>query len=295
MKLQNHFFATIALMFVITISKAQSVPNGNFENWSNPNGYLVPDNWETLNDMTSSASVYTATRGGTTSNYYLKLTTQNVSGMGVMPGVAASGILDMTSFSPLSGFPYALRPTSITGKWQYMGNSSNDVGVIAVYLTKWNTGMNMRDTIGYSIQNLTGMVMSWANYSLPFTYNSSDNPDSCMIYLNASGNNPEAGSYLYVDNLSFSGVVLGVENTEITGTFNVFPNPSNDLIKIDLSGLKSTAEQFEVLDIAGRVVATQKSNGALLQTISVSEITAGSYVLKIHTAKGIVTRKITKQ
>jgi hypothetical protein len=293
--MKKQTFFTIALMFAAAISKAQSVPNGNFETWSNPNGYLVPNDWETLNDMTSSAGVYTATRGGTSSDYYLKLTSQNVTGMGVMPGIAVSGMLDMNNLTALSGFPFAYRPVSFTGKWQFMGNSGNDSGYVKVFLTKWNSSMQMRDTIGYVSQDLNGMVMSWSNFNLPFTYNSTDVPDSCMIALNASGPNPEAGSYLYVDNLSFSGIVAGVENTEITGTFKIFPNPSNHEIQIDLSGLKATAQQFEITDLTGKIILTKQYNGSLFQTISIGEMPAGNYFLKITTEKGIVTQKISKQ
>ena len=84
--MKKQTFLAIAMMFTAAISKAQSVPNGSFEAWSNPNGYLVPNDWETLNDMTTTAGVYTATRGGTSSDYYLKLTSQNVPGMGSNAG-----------------------------------------------------------------------------------------------------------------------------------------------------------------------------------------------------------------
>ncbi len=292
---KTKLFLAIALIFAAAISKAQSVPNGSFEAWSNPNGYLVPNNWETLNDMTSTAGVYTATRGGTSNDYYLQLTSQPVTGMGVMPGLAVNGMLDMGNLTALSGFPFAYRPVAFTGKWQYMGNSRNDIGYVKVFLTKWNSTMNMRDTIGYVWQDLNGMVMSWSNFSIPFIYNSTDIPDSCIIALSASGPNPEAGSYLYVDNLSFSGIITGVENTEITGTFRIFPNPANHEIQIDLSGLKSAAQQFEITDLTGRVIVTKQSNGSLLQTISISELPAGNYLLRITSAKGIVTQKISKQ
>lgn len=293
--MKKQTFFAIAFIFIAFISKAQTVPNGSFEAWSNPNGYLVPNNWETLNDMTSTAGVYTATRGGTSNDYYLKLTSQTVTGMGVMPGLAVNGMLDMGNLTALSGFPFAYRPVAFTGKWQYMGNSRNDIGYVKVFLTKWNSTMNMRDTIGYVSQDLNGMVMSWSNFSIPFIYNSTDIPDSCIIALSASGPNPEAGSYLYVDNLSFSGIITGVENTEITGTFRIFPNPANHEIQIDLSGLKSAAQQFEITDLTGRVIVTKQSNGSLLQTISISELPAGNYLLRITSAKGIVTQKISKQ
>lgn len=293
--MKKQTFFAIALMFTAVISKAQSVPNGSFEAWSNPNGYLVPNDWETLNDMTSAASVYTATRGGTSSDYYLKLTSQDVAGMGVMPGIAVSGILDIGNFTALSGFPFPFRPTAFTGKWQYMGNSTNDVGYVKIFLTKWNGAMNMRDTMGVAMQDLSGMLMGWSNFSIPFIYNSADVPDSCIITMSASGSSPEAGSYLYVDNLNFSGIIAGVENAEITGTLKVFPNPVTSEIQIDLSGLKSTAQQFEITDLTGKVLVIKKSNSLLLQSISVSELPLGNYLLRITTSKGIVTQKISKQ
>jgi len=293
--MNKQIFFAIALMFTTVISKAQSVPNGNFQTWSNPNGYLVPNDWGTLNEMTTTAGVYTATRGGTSSDYYLKLTSQNVTGMGVVPGIAVSGMLDMGNLTALSGFPFAFRPTTFTGKWQYMGNSSNDIGYIKVFLTKWNSSMGMRDTVGFTSQNLNGMVMSWANFSFPFTYNNTDVPDTCIIILNASGSNPEAGSYLYVDNLGFSGISTGVENIATTGTFKIFPNPANQDFQIDLSGLKSLPQQFEITDLSGRVILTKQYSGSLLQTISINELPAGNYLLRIITEKGIVTQKISKQ
>lgn len=293
--MNKQIFFAIALMFTTVISKAQSVPNGSFETWTNPNGYLVPNDWGTLNEMTTTAGVYTATRGGTSSDYYLKLTSQTVTGMGVMPGIAVSGMLDMGSLTAMSGFSFTYRPTAFTGKWQYMGNSGNDIGFVHVILTKWNSTMNMRDTIGMAMQDLSGMEMSWFNFSIPFTYNSTDFPDSCIITMSASGANPEAGSYLYVDNLGFSGISTGVENIATTGTFKIFPNPANQDFQIDLSGLKSAAQQFEITDLSGRVILTKQHSGSLLQTISINELPAGNYLLRIITEKGIVTQKISKQ
>jgi putative hemolysin len=288
-------FFVIALMFASAISMAQSVPNGNFETWSNPNGYLVPNDWETLNGMTSSAGVYTATRGGILSDYYLKLTSQNVPGMGVMPGIAVSGMLDMGNLTALSGFPFSFRPVAFTGKRQSMSNSVNDTGYIRVLLTKWNTAMGVRDTVGYASQDLTGMQMTWANFALPFTYTRVDVPDSCIIIMSSSGKTPESGSYLYVDYLGFSGITTGIEKTETTGAFAIFPNPSNQEIQLDLSGLKSAVQQVEIIDITGRVIVKRQNNGLLLQTISIDELPAGNYFLKVTTAKGIVTQKISKQ
>lgn len=291
---KNLIFA-FALMFVATISNAQTVPNGTFQNWTNSSGYWTPDNWATTNSLTSSASVYTAVKGGTSSDYYIKLTSQNIPGIGVVPGIAASGNLNTTTMKATSGFPFAFRPTNFTGKWQYMGNSSNDVGSIRVYLTKWNSAMGMRDTVGYLIKNLTGMVMSWATFSLPITYNNSNTPDSCIIILNASGANPEAGSYLYADNLDFTGITSGVNEIEKLGSIKIVPNPAVNSINIELSELKLDANNISILDLNGKVLITQDLKNQAKQNLDISVIPSGIYFITINTQNGNITQKFIKQ
>jgi len=288
-------FLSAALMFITVISNAQTIPNGTFQNWSNPSGFLDPDNWGTLNSLTTSASVYTATRGGTSSDYYLKLTSQNIPGVGVSPGVAVCGTLNPTNLAASKGIPFAFRPTDFTGKWQYMGNSSSDVGTIKVYLTKWNSSMGMRDTIGYTTKNLTGMVMSWANFTLPITYISSNTPDSCIIILNASGATPQAGSYLYVDNLAFAGITSGVNEINKIGKITISPNPTSDFININFSELTSMPKHITVSDLTGKQVYNQNIVGGVLETISLKHVPCGNYLITIQTEKGIVTEKFIKQ
>lgn len=51
----------LALMFVTTISNAQ-IPNSSFEDWDNMGTYSNPVGWGTMNNMTSAASIFTATK-----------------------------------------------------------------------------------------------------------------------------------------------------------------------------------------------------------------------------------------
>lgn len=283
-------------MFTISVSKAQSIPNPDFENWDNPNGYNVPVDWDNLNSMTAFDGVYTCSKGspGNPGSSYLKLVSQAVTGMGVMPGIAVSGMLDMSTLKPLSGFAYNQRPTALTGNWQYMAASADDYGFIAVYFTKWDSGMNMRDTIGMGVAELIGHQMTWTNFSIPISFTNSDNPDSCVIILSASGNTPEVYSYLYVDNFGFAGIT-GIQDLEVTGNFSVYPNPATENLQVDLSGLKSSVEIFEITDLQGKVVWSGRATNSLLQTIPIAQLSTGSYSLKIQTQKGIITQKFVKQ
>lgn len=289
------FKSVLALLMIVTVSQAQIIPNGDFTNWSLTNGYNDPVGWGTLNEMTSPENIYTVTEGSASGDPFIKLISQNVPNMGVMPGLAVSGMLDMFSFQPMSGFVYTSRPLSLTGKYQYMASSANDVGFIKAYLTKWNSSMNMRDTIGFVSTDLNGMAMSWANFTLLFTYNSNEVPDSCVIILSSSGNSPEAGSYLNVDNLAFSGGTTSIKEDLGNGTFSLYPNPSQDYVNIDFSGLKSAPLSITLTDMNGKTITSIKANGGSTQTVSIDNLPAGNYLLNVNTASGSVNKKITKR
>lgn len=213
---------TLAIaIFSANLAIAQ-ITNPGFETWVASGNYNSPAGWGNLNALTSSKNVYTCVKGtpGSPGTAYLKLTSKTVSGMGVVPGVAVSGEIDPVTKKAKSGFAMAQRPTSLTGKWQHMAYGS-DNGFISVYLTRWNSTTASRDTIGSAKQNLGAMVMSWANFSIPITYNSISTPDSCIITLSASGAIPVNSSYLYVDNLAFVGTVSDtIARLPIPGTLS---------------------------------------------------------------------------
>src|SRR5687767_15043411 len=112
------------LLLCLSLNKGfAQIPNNGFENWSSPNGYLVPDAWGNLNIITNPSGIYTATRvsPGMVGSYYLDLTSRDVPGRGIVPGIVTSGPIDTITYKPISGFPYTQRPDALKGKWQYMG------------------------------------------------------------------------------------------------------------------------------------------------------------------------------
>jgi hypothetical protein len=286
----------VAVMCFPILSFSQSIPNNGFETWNNPNGYNVPDGWTTFNDLTSSMSVYTCTKGtpGSPGTSYIKLVSKNVSGMGVVPGVAISGGANMSTSNPAAGFSCSVKPTALTGKWQYMGGTKADIGFISVVFTLWDSGMGMRDTVGTGYVALNGMAMSWANFSIPISYSSAMMPDSCTIVLSASGSNPVANSYLYVDNLGFTGVTTSID--EISDfTFESFPNPFQNSITVKIPDAFSNMKlEISILNEVGQVVKYQSltSNGQM--QIVTSDLTKGIYILNIKSGSHSFQQKLIK-
>jgi hypothetical protein len=296
--MKNYSNFVIALTFVIayTTTMFAQIPNAGFETWSNTTGYNMPTGWDNLNAMTAPASVYTCAKGtpGSPGTAYIKLVSKNVTGMGVMPGVAVSGTLDVATMTPTAGFAYDQRPTALAGKWQHMA-SGNDEGFIAIYFTKWNPAMQMRDTVGSAMRMLGSMAMSWATFNIPIVYTNAATPDSCVIILSASGTTPVANSYLYVDNLSFTGVTVATQMRTQTGNFRIFPNPATTYISIDISALTAAITAAAILDVQGKIIQQLPTDNPNWANITVQNLPQGNYFLQITTQKGIVTQQFNKQ
>lgn len=287
---------TITSAWLLSASAFAQILNPGFENWTSQGSYSTPDNWGNLNATTSFASVYTCNKGtpGNPGTSYVKLSSKSVPGIGVVPGLIASGTLNVTSMKA-SGFAYTTRSQNFTGSWQFM-SSGSDTGMVSVVLSAWNSSMNMRDTIAYSMQKLSGMVMSWTNFSLPLTYLSSANPDTVTIILSSSGPAPVAGSYLYVDNLAFNGTVAGIKNISAINSVSIYPNPATDHAAVEFYLSKTSSLKLQVIDLSGKIVkeiSEASASGMIKRDLDLAGMAKGLYFVKIATENGTEVRKIT--
>jgi len=279
--IKKTFIASIFLAF-FSVSAMAQIPNAGFEIWSGNE----PASWDNLNSLTSTLFIYTCTKGtpGNPGTSFIKLTTKTVPLVGVVPGIALSGKIDKTTFQPKSGFAYNQRPTALTGNWQYMAASANDQGFIGIAFTKWNTSSNKRDTLSATYYLLPGMVMSWENFSIPITFTSPSNPDTCLIVLSSSSiTTPVANSYLYIDNLDFS-FTTSVDKNKIL-TLKVYPNPVTENIKIEIPDItNSFAYSYKIINSLGQII--QSADHYKTAEINTSNLPKGFYQLMIEN-KGI--------
>lgn len=271
-----------AALLMITAFGFSQIPNQSFEDWSSMGGYDIPNAWGTMNNTTAASSVYTATKGtpGNVGSAYLKLTSKTV-GSTVVNGIAVSGVLDSITQMPISGFAFSQRPQSFTGKWQHMISGSSQ-GSVSVTLTRWNNGQ--RETVATADQTLSGMAMSWSSFTVNFTYQSTETPDSCIIVLKASGASPANGDYLWVDNLAFTGSATGI--SEISEQALVTsPNPANNEIVISGSKAFQQGDRLIITDLFGKVVFDNITNGNTM-TVSTASFANGTYIYKLHSNDG---------
>ncbi len=292
--MKNKLMLLFASLSIATTLFAQ-IPNAGFESWTSMGTYSNPDGWATLNDYTTMAGVYTATAGtpGSPGNSYLKLTSKTV-GPTVANGIAVSGQLDPATMQPISGFAFNQQPASLTGKWQHMIYGTSQ-GSISVTLTRWDAGMNMRMPVASGNVTLSGMAMSWANFTIPLTYSDTQAPDTCIIVMKASGANPTNQDYLWVDNLAFSGNVAGITEASLLSDVSVFPNPAKNNVQVAVNVKEQTSLKVELINFSGAILMEQNMesiSGQQSMMLDVSTLAPGHYWLKIQDDKGSVNRMI---
>jgi len=290
---------TITAALVLCARLLAQIPNAGFESWTSMGTYDLPDGWGNLNPATDGLGVYTCTKGtpGSIGASYIALTSKTVNGMGIIPGMAVCGTMDQGTFQPIAGFPFAERPVSMTGQWQYMA-SGNDQGYISINLTRWNAVTATREPIAYSVHHLSGMAMSWADFTINLTYTSGEIPDTAIIVLSASGNHPQNFSYLYVDNLAFSGAVTAVAEHGAQMALAVFPNPAAGEFTVQFDHAIIEKEILQVLDATGRpaLQRTLFATGAGQRlTLSTAGLCAGAYVVRCLGTSGEFSQYLVVQ
>ncbi|MBL4668805.1 MAG: T9SS type A sorting domain-containing protein, partial [Flavobacteriales bacterium] len=71
---------------------------------------------------------------------------------------------------------------------------------------------------------------------------------------------------------------------------SVYPNPVKNKLFVELANERVT--EINVIDYAGRIVKTINGN---VNTVNVSDLTRGIYILKIATENGVSTTRFVKQ
>ncbi len=276
----------ITLLLILSFCSLQSksqILNGGFEDWTNFGAYSDPDHWYSFNYETANFGVIICEEGtpGNPGAKYLKLTSKNIPGVGVIASTIASGEYNSSTGEYIPGIPFTQRPASFTGSWQYMPVGT-DMGGMYVLLTKWNPVTETGDLVGVAEANMVGMVMNWANFDFPFSYLSSDTPDSATIYFTASGagtGNAMDGSYVYVDNLAFAGTATGITDGPIPSIVELFPNPATQYVYVTQTN-PSKETKYEITSIDGKLVQSGKING-IKAKIEFKNLKSGAYFVNL--------------
>ncbi|HLN96795.1 MAG TPA: T9SS type A sorting domain-containing protein [Flavobacterium sp.] len=81
---------------------------------------------------------------------------------------------------------------------------------------------------------------------------------------------------------------LGASDFDFDRYFTIWPNPTSDILRIEGA---SEVRSAEVYDLSGRLITTLVNT----HDIDVAPLAAGTYLLRVHTEKGVATTRFLKQ
>lgn len=274
--------------FLITgISNAQTVPNGDFENWTNAGTYDNPDNWLTYNDLSSFGVPITATKSTSASSgtYALMLESKTFFNSFSSSNDSIEGFAMLGTGSFLStytdGMPYSQRATALTGMYKY-SHTQPDSGGVYVFFTKWNSGTSSQDFMGEATISFASAA-TYTPFSVNINYYLAGNPDSVHIYTYSSVDTAKSGSILLLDNLALT-APLGISaHVKSVRNNSAFPNPAKDFVNFSVS---TNAESIvTIYNVLGKVISSEKIyNGK--GSVSTSDLPAGAYLYRIIDNEG---------
>ncbi len=147
------------------------------------------------------------------------------------------------------------------------------------YLSVWYRNS---ETGGWNLlHEYNDAVMEWTQYSINLT-NLSD------FYQISFRGDINGGRGICIDDIYLQ-EGLGIASTENKDVF-VYPNPVKDMVYVDFRGKNA---EVSVIDYSGRIIInmqlTKEAN-----SLDLSGVAAGLYLLKINTENGCFVRKIVK-
>jgi Secretion system C-terminal sorting domain len=286
----------IAFLCTAIGAKAQTFPNGGFENWINNGSFEEPQYWSGMNVMSMFGAPATATKSTSSHSgtYALKLTT-SVSDFGgdgemdTLPGIIMLGNSDLINGNSTMGTPFSARPDSLVG-WYKLISPSNTPFQLQFISTKWNVSTQNADAI--SSGSFEGNASSnYIRFSVPILYLDNGTPDSIQVYLGNSTDESITTNQLFIDDLSFVyNNTAGVN--EFSTDVSMAPNPFNHELRIQS---EKRIKEIVIVDIQGKTIMNQITNESNT-IIETSSFDSGIYYCSLLLEDGqIHQQKIIKQ
>lgn len=269
----------IILLVWLSSGFAQTtVPNGNFENWTDE---YHAESWDGLNYDGTWINFHTFSRSDDAHSGNFAAQIENVTDdlLGIIPGAAFTGTFD---FDPLTyeytfqlGIPITGKPTSLNGYFKY-SPVGGDTMIAVVGMFKWDEVEMDLDSIGGGIYFTANPTSNYTNFQVPIEYFSNEDADTMYIMFTASTDSYHEGSKLLVDDVTINYNPSAIDEN-FQSEIVCFPNPVSDRLYIsNTCGFEIIS--FILTDITGKIVLSGKK---VTEPIHLRHIESGIYFLNL--------------
>lgn len=255
-------YTAIAIVAMAFTTQAQTPlnTNGSLEDWTD--GTTSPEGWYLNGGLLASGDI-TKVEGDAADG--------NISVMAVSPE-SSNNSIGMSDITIVEGTTYTASYWFKTGdaiKYRFWGQWRNDGGVVA-------------PDAGDAFQNseyIETPVGEWTQVTLTST------APAGATTLRTSFRNYSGGGDLYIDNVIIYEGTASVKDNNIEG-LNIYPNPANDLVNVVSSSLSN--KDVVITNLLGKTVLRANVS----QTVNISSLSAGVYMMQITQDGKSATRKL---
>lgn len=121
--------------------------------------------------------------------------------------------------------------------------------------------------------------------------------DSLEFQLSSTDNDPVYGmntpAFFCMDDLTMN-LVSVFEKPQSLTKINVFPNPVNNHLNIDLQSFDNELVKLEIFNVNGQLIRVFESTKNDIETIDISDLNNGNYLLKVTADDKVAVERITK-
>jgi hypothetical protein len=211
---------------------------------------------------------------------------------GVKSGIGSATITGQTDFSP-----FVLGPQNNTLPVTFLYTRANRVDAGAKLI--WATGMELNASHFEVERSLDGK--NWDKIS---TLNAAGNSNSKLTYEYLDVTAPSTQTIYYrLRQVDFDGkfmysptATLLASGSETALKVEFYPNPAKDNLHIIADGIIGEAT-LQIVNTLGQVVLEESlnSNGTLTQTLDISKLLKGTYMLKLQSDGSQIIKRFIKQ
>jgi hypothetical protein len=279
-------FIVVLFMQFTTLTQAQSIPNGDFENWIIGGG---PDLWTTNNlyyPPIECILVYPD----------FQAYNGNICAMGVVDSCTELSAL----YPPiLTSFDISLstKPEALHGFYKFFP-IGDDLFAVNVRLYTQNV------LVGEGSLKSEQMVDDFTEFIVNFGYFTSDIPDMAVIEFtidsSLTDNQLHQGSKWYIDSLSFGSLSAVRIKEEIfpnnCSLYQNYPNPFNPSTSIQYTISNRQFVTLKVYDVVGSEVATlvsqEKPAGSYEVMFNAANLPSGIFFYSLQAGTFVETKKM---
>ncbi|MDF1698938.1 MAG: M12 family metallo-peptidase [Saprospiraceae bacterium] len=196
--------------------------------------------------------------------------------------------------------PYIVRNEKIFMPW-------NGTRTIGPDLLKAEDDNNTSEELLYTIVELPSkgmLTFEGADVNIGDMFSQQDIDADRLVY-NANGENYE--TYFSFTLIDGEGGFIGITNFEIDvnettsisdqqlrNEVSIYPNPAREMVTIDLSKSETEYISFDILNLHGQLMKTQRINSNSEIAVDISMLTSGMYIVNLKSENNSVAKRIIK-